>query len=266
MSFSLRCCLTCASVLGALVGDAGASPEQRFAEAQARFDAAKRKLEVDGPDSVEARCGFHEAAARFAALADDGVVSVNLYVNTGNAYHFAGDDARALLWYLRASHLANTPETRAGLAALRRICKADLWPPGHTSIGRVLMFWHYDLSRRTKQTMLLASYPAGWIMVIVCLLRQRRSLWLRVGVALLLIGGVIGASDVVAAMAPGDQWAVVLEETTGYAGDGEGYSVVVDRMASGQEVKVVESRREWMQVELPSHARCWVRTEVCEAI
>jgi len=170
------------------------------------------------------------------------------------------------LWYLRAARIENTPETRGGLAALRRVCKASLWPPQRASIGRALMSWHYDLSRRTKQMVLLAAYPAGCLMMIVGALWRRRSAWLRAGVTLAVIGAVIGISDVTTALAPGDEWAVVLEQAGGYAGDGEGYSVIVDSITAGQEVKVVETRQEWVHVELPSRGRCWVRAEACERV
>ena len=262
MSDGVRCCLTAGIVLAWSVACA-ASPEQRFAEAQALFDDAQSKLSESGADSVEARRQFYESATRFAALAEDGVASVNLYVNTGNAYHFAGDNPRALLWYLRAERLGTRP---GGLATLRRIGKADLWPPEHTSIGRVLMSWHYDLSRRARQMILLVLYPIGCVMVIVSLFVRRRSLLVRLGIALIVMGSVIGISDVTSALGPGDRWAVVLEPAKGYAGDGEGYSVVVDSIIPGQEVKVLESRRQWVQVELPAHARCWLRAGVCEEV
>jgi hypothetical protein len=57
-----------------------------------------------------------------------------------------------------------------------------------------------------------------------------------------------------------------LSQTKGYAGDGQMYSVLADAIAPGQEVKIVEVRRDWMQVELPSGARCWVSGDVCEPV
>jgi hypothetical protein len=247
--------------------DSVASIEQRFAEAQARFEAAQAELSRDGGDSLEARRMFREAATQFAALAAEGTASANLYVNAGNAFHFAGDEPRALLWYLRADQLARTPEIRAGLATLRRVCGAELWPPPRGSIGRVLMFWHFDLSGRLKQMLLLGLYPIGCALIVLWLFTGRRRGWLpRVGIALMLLGGVMGISDVVAQSAGGEQWAVVLEPTKGLAGDGQMYSTIVERVVPGQEVRILESRREWLHVELPSGTRCWLPGETCEAV
>jgi hypothetical protein len=246
-------------------GHAGAF-EQRFRQAQAHFEAARAQMAAGSDDALEARRMFREAAEQFAALAADGAASANLYVNTGNAYHFAGDEPRALLWYLRASQIANTPEIRAGLATLRRVCKAELWAPARPSIARVLMFWHFDIGRRTKQAVLLTLYPAGCALVIASLFAPRRKRWLRTGLVLAAIGGLMGVSDAVAACTGGESWAVVLSQTKGYAGDGQMYSVVADAIAPGQEVKIVEARRDWMQVELPSGGRCWVSTNVCEPV
>lgn len=243
-----------------------ASVERRFAEAQAVFDAAQAKIPASGGDTLDARRSFRDAAERFAALARDGVASVNLYVNTGNAYHFAGDDPRALLWYLRAASLANTAETRTGLATLRHACRAEVWPPPHQTIGRVLMSWHYDLGRRPKQLILLALYPVGAALIVISIFARRRRTWLRTGLALMIVGGLMGVSDVVAASAHHDDWAVVLESAKGLSGDGQMYSTVVEAIAPGQEVRLLESRPAWRQIELPSGTRCWVQAAQCEPV
>jgi hypothetical protein len=249
-----------------LPADKPAALEQRFSQAQAQFEAARAKMAAAPDDTLEARRMFRRAAESFAAIAADGAASANLYVNTGNAYHFAGDEPRALLWYLRASQRANTQEIRAGLATLRRVCKAELWPPARPSVWRVLMFWHYDIGRRLKQALLLTLYPAGCALAIVSMFMRRRKRWLRIGLVLAAVGGLMGASDAVAALAGGEQWAVVLSPAKGYAGDGQMYSVLVDAIAPGQEVEIVELRRDWMQVELPSGARCWVSEDACEPV
>jgi hypothetical protein len=243
----------------------GASVDERFAEAQSVFEAAQKRLAADKGDSVEAKRLFHDAAVRFAAIAADGVTSVNLCVNAGNACHFAGDNPRALLWYLRAEKVANTPEVRAGLATLRRLCNAEQRPPERMSIGRVLMFWHYDLARRTKQVIMLATYPAGCLLLLTGLMVRRRVLT-RVAVALLVLGGVMGVSDVVTAVAPPAPWAVVLEPAQGRSGNGPAYSVVAPSIAAGQEVRVIETRPDWVQVEMPSGLRCWLPAESCEPV
>jgi hypothetical protein len=252
--------------LAANTAKAESSAKQRFADAQAVFDSAKQAMQDGGTESVEARQRFHEAATQFTAIARDGTVSPNLCVNAGNAFHFAGDEPRALLWYLKAMQLANTPETRNGVTTLRRTCGAELWPPEPTSIGRVLMSWHYDVSRRTKQRLMLATYPLGCVLVIVSLFARRRPMWLRLGLVLICIGATMGISDVATSLGPGDRWAVVVEGGKGYAGDGEGYSVVVDGLKPGQEVKLIETRPEWVRVALPNGTTCWVRAGTCDEV
>ena len=244
----------------------GGSVEERFAEAQAIFDAAKGSLAEPDGDGVEARKQFYDAAGRFADLAGEGVPSVNLYVNTGNAFHFAGDDARALLWYLRANRLSNMPETRNGVVALRNACNAEPWPHELGSVGRALMFWHYDLSQPLKQWILLGTYPLGSVMLLAALFVRRRAGWIRLGLALMVVGATIGISDLVTTVAGDGEWAVVLESGKGHAGDGEGYSTVVDRISAGQEVRIIDSRKEWVHVQLPSGARCWLRAGTCERV
>jgi len=244
----------------------GASPEERFAEAQALFEAAQKRLADEKADPVEAQRMFHEAAGKFVAIAADGVGSVNLCVNTANAYYFAGDNARALLWYLRAEKLANTPEVRSGLATIRRIINAEPRPPERTSIGRVLMFWHYDLSRWTKQIFMLVTYPLGCGLLFAGLMIRRRRVLLRLAVAFLVLGGLLGVSDVVTAIAPPAPWAVVLESGQGRSGNGPAYSVIVPSVRMGQEVRIIERRSDWVRVEMPSGVRCWLPAETCEPV
>ena len=263
MKVFVTCCA--ALLLSGPVGPSR-SAEERFAEAQAIFDSAKGALVQAGSDNVAARKKFYDAAGRFADLAQEGLRSVNLYVNAGNAFHFAGDDARALLWYLRANRLSNTTETRNGLSALRKVCKTEPWPHEHGSIGRALLFWHYDLSRPLKHWILLITYPLGCLIVMAVLFVQGRSAWIRLGLALMVIGATAGISDLVATVEGDGQWAVVLADARGYAGDGEGYSVVLDHVGPGQEVRIIESRGQWVRAEFPSGTTCWLRAEVCEQV
>ena len=76
----------------------------------------------------------------------------------------------------------------------------------------------------------------------------------------------MGVSDLVVAAEGDGQWAVVLEDGTGYAGDGEGYSILLNRISPGQEVRIVESRSQWVHAEFPSGITCWLRAEICEEV
>jgi hypothetical protein len=244
----------------------GVSVEKRFAQAQAEFDAAKALLADPDGDSILARKKFYDSAREFAAIADDGVPSANLYINTGNAFHFAGDDARALLWYLRANRLTNTAETRNGIIALRKACQTKPWPPELGSVGRALMFWHYDLGRPLKHWILLITYPLGTLMLLAAVFAERRYFLVRFGIVLMVIGATMGISDLVATAAGDGHWAVILENEKGYAGNGEGYSTVVERIPAGQEVKIIETRNDWTRVELPPGTRCWLPAAACEPV
>jgi hypothetical protein len=240
--------------------------DRAFADAQAMFESAKAVAAREGSDSLEARRQFREAAEHFARLADRGVASPQLYVNAGNAYHFAGDDARAVLWYLRAMDLANTPDIRSGVASLRRATRTDPWPAERASIWRVLLSWHYDLSRPTKQMLFLLLYLLGCGFIVIGLVRKRPWLAWKVGLSLMVLGAVLGVSDIVAASFTPDQRAVVVDRAPGRTGDGENYSIVTDAIRPGQEVRIVERRPEWSRVELPSGNRVWMQADAVEPV
>jgi hypothetical protein len=243
-----------------------ASPEERFAEAQATFNDAMSAMKNSENDPLTARRQFYDAAEEFARVYEDGTATDHVCVNAGNAYHFAGDEARALLWYLRAVKLSNSPETRAGLASLRRACGAQPWPPEQASILRVLMSWHHDVHRSTKQWIVLIAYPAGCVLIVLSIVTRRKLVLRRVGITLLVIGLVFGLSDLITAVGPQERRAVVLEQIAGHAGNAETYSVVVEKIKPGQEAKLLETREGWVRLELPSGTTCWVLAETCEQV
>jgi hypothetical protein len=245
---------------------AAESPEARFADAQRAFETARQRAETH-PDDVETRQAFFTAARAFAALAEDGVRSRNLYINAGNAYHFAGNPERALLWYLRANRLRSTSQTRGAIARLRRVCGVALWPESRGSVGRALMFWHYDVRSTTKQRIFLLLFPLGCVLLGVPMFvaRGRRGLF-RVGWVLVLAGATMGVSDLVMTTFPPPGRAVVVDMTPGRSGDGTSYSIVVDDMVAGQEVEIIEARGAWTEVALPSGVSCWFPTRALEEI
>jgi len=261
----MTCCVFAMAAFGR-VDPREQSPEERFAGAQAIFDNALSATKSEAPDELAVRRKFYDAAQAFSSLFADGIASDHVCVNAGNAYHFAGDDARALLWYLRAVRLAHSPEARAGLASLRRTSGAELWPPEQASIMRVLMSWHHDVSQSTRQIAVLMTYPLGCLLVIVGMFVNRRTVVRRAGIMLIVIGLVFGVSDLVTALGPQEQWAVVVEQTRGYAGNAETYSVVAEKLRPGQEAKLLETREGWMRIELPSGMACWVPKEACEEV
>lgn len=262
---AMTCCLLATAAFGQ-VDPSAPSPEERFAHAQATFDEAMSAAESETSDALTARRTFYDAARGFADLFADGIASDHVCVNAGNAYHFAGDDARALLWYLRAVRLTNSPEARAGLASLRRTSGAELWPTEQASILRVLISWHHDLRRSTKQIITLTTVPLGCVLVIVAMFVSHRTVIRRVGILLIVIGLVFGVSDLVTALGPRAQWAVVVEQTRGYAGNAETYSVTAEQIRPGQEAKLLETREGWMRIERPSGTTCWVPAETCEPV
>jgi hypothetical protein len=244
--------------------------QKKFEQAQLIFDSTMDRLQNEESASVTTRRQFYDAARLFADLAQQlanrGEYSPNLFVNAGNAFYFAGDKPQALLWYLRAEAFKKTPEIRRAVAALRRDCKAEPWPHNRGSIGRALLFWHYDLGQALKQHLFIVLYLTGCVCLLACFVVQRRRVWLRAGLTLMIAGAALGVSDVVLTTHANHTRGVVLENTPGYAGDGEAYSVVVDSIIPGQEVHVIEDREDWQRVRLPDDSTCWIPAEAMSSI
>ena len=107
---------------------AGSHAQAVFAEATQLFREAQDFQRAEPTERDQARRRFRAAAEAFERLYDRGVISTELLTNVANAYYFAGDLGKAVLFYRRAL-LADSGNRRArdALEAIRS--QLPLRPP-----------------------------------------------------------------------------------------------------------------------------------------
>jgi hypothetical protein len=254
------------TVLPGTADGAGAAlnSEAVFAEAMQLFREAQDSQRAEPTRREEARRRFRAAAECFERLYDRGVISTELLTNTANAYYFAGDLGKAVLFYRRAL-LADSGNriARDALEAIRSQLPLRPPPPGPAAnLAETMLFWHHGTSFQMRRWVFLLVFPCVWLCLGLGLWRPRP--FRRLGVLLAVIAVSLAASLISDAFTSGaDEDGVIVAETVGRRGDYASYSPSHNEpFPPGTEVTVTQSRsREgeaWLAVRLLDGSESWV--------
>lgn len=266
--------IACAAVLAgaATVHAADAQPAgivQRVAAATAAFREATA---APSPDARAA--AFRHAAELYSVALDDGPRNGALEYNAANAWLLAGDVGRAVLHYRRALEIRpGDPRVTANIATARGRRRDSFDEAPTRALTDTLLFWHHGLPLRAKTTVALGAWSLGFVLLAVGAWlapgRLGRAGCRRCGGVALVAAFALGASAGVdlRAQAVRDGAVVLADEVALRTGDGESYPARYENpIHSGAEVRVVEERAGWVDVELPDGKRGWVRADAVERI
>lgn len=206
------------------------------------------------------------AAQAYQELAHERPGSADLQYDLGNALLRDGQLGAAIAAYRRSLHL--DPRHRDALANLefaRRSAKDALAPPTPSPVTRTLFFWHHALSPRELLFSTLVANALFWILLIALLFR-RRSEWLRwatILVAALLL--LLAPSAAIHRFAPNRVAVVLPQEIDALAGTRDD-AVVRFKLHAGSELRVLETRGEWLRIALPDGEQGWIRAEHADVV
>jgi tetratricopeptide (TPR) repeat protein len=237
----LCCAMVCTSVAAS-------------AFAQTDFDKANQEY---------AQRHFKEAIADYETLVRSGPLSANLFYNLGNAYFRTGDFGRAILNYERALALErHHPEAAANLQIARDEARAlemqQTWPERYLQFASVNQY----------STMAAVAFWAGALCIVALIFASRRSVRL---IALLILSvsvfalaifaiyeidhgskgralAVVTGSDVQARLATADTANSVLA------------------LPPGSEIKILNTRGDWVYAALPNNLRGWIPAKSAELV
>jgi hypothetical protein len=232
--------------------------QQLFQEGNNLFH---RGNELSRTDPVGAKDAYRAAVIRFERIVEEGgIQNGKLFYNIGNAYFRLNDLGRAILNYRRAGQfLAGDANLAQNLryARSRRIDQIE--EKQQTQVLKTLLFWHYDLSQRTRSALFAGFFAAFWVLASLRLFfgdRVPRVLLAGCGVVALLFLGSLGLE---AASGGHDSGVILAEQVIARKGDGDTYEPSFkEPLHAGTEFALVENRGEWYQVELADGQRCWV--------
>lgn len=258
-----------APVLAHAQDASGDDPVARVAAATEAF------REAAGTTTAEARAeAFRRAAELYRTALAAGHRNGALEYNTANAWLLAGDVGRAVLHYRRALEIRpGDPRVLANLETARSRRRDRFEVTSTRALTDTLLFWHHGLSLRSKIPLALGAWAVGFALLAagVWLPRGRggRAAALRAGAALLVVALAVGGSALVDLRdrAARDAAVVVADEIALRTGDGASYPERYENpIHAGAEVRVVEERAGWVDVELPDGKRGWVPAEAVERV
>jgi len=235
-----------------------AGVQQLFQEANSLF---RRGNELSRTDPAGARDSYRAAVIRFERIVDEGGIrNGKLFYDIGNAYFRLNDLGRAILHYRRAAQFlpGDTNLTQnLRYARSRRIDQME--EKQQTQVLKTLLFWHYDLSQRTRAALFAGFFAAFWMLASLRLFfadRVPRALPAACGgVALLFLGSLV----LEAASGSQGGGVILAEQVVARKGDGDTYEPSFNEpLHAGTEFALLENRGEWYQIELADGQRCWI--------
>ena len=229
-------------------------------EATAAFERARSLEKTDPPAAAEA---FRQAAAKFQALIDSGVRNGRLYYNLGNTELQRGRIGAAILNYRRAERfIPGDGRLMENLRFARSLCATQIPQRGRSELLETLCFWHYGTSIRTRFAVGLIGYAGFWAVLIARMFVRRFRLGAVAG-ALAVIWVALGASVLIQSRVEDRRPAGVVTsaDVVVRKGNGESYDPQFQQpLQEGVEFTVIESRGDWMHIELTDGKTGWVRS------
>src|SRR6266478_1560266 len=225
-----------------------------LAQADAEFAKANQEF---------AQGHFKEAISGYEALIGSGQWSANVFYDLGNAYFRIGDFGRAILNYERALVLErHHPEATANLQIARDEARAlemqQSWPERYLQFASVNQY----------STTAAVAFWAGALCIVALIFASRRSVRL-IALSILSLSvfalaifaiyeidhgskgralAVVTGSDVQARLATADTANSVLA------------------LPPGSEIKILNTRGDWVYAALPNNLRGWIPAKSAELV
>jgi hypothetical protein len=242
------------------------------ARVAAATEAFRESTGVEGTEDRQA--AFRDAAGLYEAALAIGPRNGALEYNAGNAWLLSGDPGQAILHYRRALLIRpGDPRIVANLETARARRSDRFEETSTRALAETFFFWHTGLSLVTKVPLAAISWALafGFLALGVWLPTGRpgRTGCRRTGALLLLVALAVGVSALIDmdTRAARDAAVVVADEIALRTGDGTSYPERYENpVHSGAEVRVVEERAGWVDVELSDGKRGWVPVEMVERI
>lgn len=213
-------------------------------------------------DEAEGREDFLDAAALYEEILRSGLQSGKIHYNLGNAYLRGGEVGRAILHYRRAERLIpGDAQLQGNLRFARTLALDRIEPLEGRRIAERIFFWHGALSPKQKAAGALIGLIHLFGLASLRLFRRKPGLLWGMGLSAvfaLALGGSYLWEVRDEAVAPAA--VVIQEEVVIRKGNGESYAPAFEEpIHAGAEVRVVDRREGWVQVEFMNGKTGWMR-------
>jgi len=244
-----------------------ATASDLYSQAKQFFKEANSKSLSSKEEAISL---YKKAAMRYERLIKEGSIeNGKIYYNLGNIYFRINDTGRAILNYRRAEkYTPNDSNLRQNLryAREKRIDKIE--EKQETKVLKILFFWHYDLSVKTRIKLFTLFFTLLWIFAGFRVFFKKPFLFWSITVSafisLLMSGSLTAEEYALENIRPG---VTISAETTARKGNSETYEPSFkEPLHAGIEFILIEDRGNWHQIELMDSRTCWVRSGDVELV
>lgn len=211
---------------------------------------------------------YADAAATYQALVEAGAEDAVLFYNLGNAHYKMGDLGRAILNYRRAQELAPRDSDVAVNLQLARAQTRDRLEMGGGDVlnnvaRRIMVGW---TTPEESRFVAMALWMCLCGLTLVGILWPRPFLRYPILVALLLfILSLLPMGLRMLERQGGAPAVIVVESIDVHSGPGTDY-ITEFLLHTGAEVRVLESRDDWLRIALPGGLQGWVPDQALDEV
>ena len=234
---------------------------------QALFDKANEEFKIAseaGDNQPEvAKAAYLRAADLFTQVIRSGVKNGDIYYNLGNCYYQAGDFPMAILQYRRALLYAPEEEKiHANLASAERMLDSTDPKDNVSGLMETIASYNAKIPLLIKEYFNKISYVLFWGGLIGFLALRKKVARKKFIIIAIVWWLSLASVSLVSYLATGNADGVVLSsEVVARKGDGEHYAeAFLKPLSAGTEFTVLETRGDWLKVELTTGNKCWLKT------
>lgn len=225
--------------------------------------------QVDARDVVQLaqqayeRGDYDEAIALYETLVDAGVVDIAVYFNLANAYYESDQLGWAMVYYLKAHHLAPRNDGINRQIARIRSERVDFFGEETDLLTLIGTATNGMMTQGELETIALLTWITWFVGACVWLLRPIWRKYLRGGLillggALILLVGLFISRDYISARHP---LAVIVPSSVEVmSGAGDEY-LNLYRLFSATEIRVIDDSDGWVRFRLPNGRQGWLPRE-----
>ncbi len=224
---------------------------------------AFRTANASTDDPQKAKKSYETAILCYEKIINEGQIkNPKLYYNLANAYFLSENLGLAILNYRRAENLdKDDANIQKNLAFARARCIDKVTPKTKKQVLHTLLFWHYDLSLRTKFLLACLAFAILCISLTVIVWLGRyppaaAAAAISAIIAVCFFTSVVAEAHIQANTICG---VIIADEVVARQGDGQNYPASFkDPLHAGTEFEVVESRPGWLHIKLADDADAWI--------
>jgi tetratricopeptide (TPR) repeat protein len=238
-----------------------------FSQANENFRQANAVIN----DEDKANSLYEKAILGYEKIIREGhIENPKLYYDLANACLLRDDVGRAILNYRKAEKLDKSDSNiRKNLAFARgrRLDKVE--PKTETQIMRTLVFWHYDLSMRTKFVIACICFAVFCLVLTAAIWFGRKATLSAAAVISAVLLGCLAGSIAVDGYNQATRLSgvIISQEVTAYQGDGPNYPASFkEPLHAGTEFELIESRPGWFHIRLANDSDGWIPQANAELI